>query len=90
MRDAESARHAEACAARDARASLIAARERIRELSEAVALHARTLDDIALGKPDGRDRDQIDNELYNAVRRLDPAWWDRRVPGLAVTEVPAA
>jgi hypothetical protein len=52
------------------------------ELRKAVARHARTLDDIALGKHDGRDRDSIDNELYNAVRATDPAWWDAQVPGL--------
>lgn len=56
--------------------------DEIVRLREAVALHARTLDDIALGKPDDRHRDEIDNELYNAVRAGDPKWWDARVPGL--------
>lgn len=55
-----------------------------RRLREAVAAHARTLDDRALGLPEHveRDRDSIDNELYNAVRAVDPVWWDREVPGL--------
>lgn len=53
-------------------------------LREAVALHAGTLDDRALGHPEHnkRDRDSIDNELYNLVRRVDPSWWDQRVPGM--------
>jgi hypothetical protein len=60
---------------------LAAERDAIRE---AVALHARTLDDLALGKPEnqGRDRDDIDNNLYNVVRETSPAWWDAQVPGL--------
>lgn len=55
------------------------------KLREAVALHARTLDDAALGVPDCVNRDDVDNELYNAARRLDPEWWDEQVPGLART-----
>ena len=60
--------------------------EAVDRLREAVARHARTLDDRALGHPAhvARDRDAIDNELYNAVRAVDPAWWDAAVPGLAV------
>jgi hypothetical protein len=58
----------------------------------AVARHAQTLDNRALGYPDAdkRDRDSIDNELYNAVRALDPEWWDRAVPGLNGPSVPPA
>lgn len=54
-------------------------------LREAIALHACTLDDRALGHPEHnrRDRDSIDNDLYNLVRRIDPGWWDERVPGMA-------
>jgi hypothetical protein len=69
----------------DATDALLAAIAKERdELREAVALHARTLDDRALGHPEHlkRDRDAIDNDLYNAVRATDPAWWDKRVPGL--------
>lgn len=60
-------------------------REDVAALRAAVALHAQTLDHRALGRPDfvKRDRDSIDNDLYNAVRARDPRWWDREVPGLA-------
>lgn len=60
-------------------------REDVAALRAAVALHAQTLDDRALGHPDHvkRDRDSIDNDLYSAVRARDPRWWDREVPGLA-------
>jgi hypothetical protein len=63
--------------------------QRLDRIRNAVALHARTLDDIALGKEDARDRDDIDNALYNQVRALDPKWWDDAVPGLARTSAEA-
>lgn len=57
------------------------------EIREAVMRHARTLDDRALGHPEhiARDRDSIDNEMYNVVRAIDPARWDDEVPGLGRT-----
>jgi hypothetical protein len=48
----------------------------------AVMRHANALDHPEPG--DIREYADIDNELYNAVRALDPVEWDQQVPGLAL------
>ena len=55
-----------------------------RQIRDAVAAHANTIDKrvLALEEIPREERDAIDNALYNAVRAIDPEWWDREVPGL--------
>jgi hypothetical protein len=65
-----------------------AERDRLRAeneaLREAVARHANEIDPkvLAMVEIPAEHRDAIDNKMYNAVRALDPQWWDKKVPGL--------
>ncbi len=62
--------------------SSAALRRMLNDVRVAVAAHAQTLDDAALGRGVVHDRDTIDNAMYNVVRATDPEAWDRMVPGL--------